>query len=180
MTSNPAFTERNIQRNNAYLLDSRPEQKSFVTYHTLRSLYVCMCFCLVNTLTSTAPIGSPIICIWSPSDICEQRERNLSFGSADVRGTGTLDEPLRTSVWRLSGAESQLWRAKYRNFQPSVSDETVKTGWKCLRTIQKLNNGTIFSCLLLWQLIFVYNLNLWVKSITKMHDSKDRTVAFTL
>ena len=26
----------------------------------------------------------------------------------------------------------------------------------------------------------MYNLNLWVKSITKMHDSKDRTVAFTL
>ena len=26
----------------------------------------------------------------------------------------------------------------------------------------------------------LYNLNLRVKSITKMHDSKDRTVAFTL
>ena len=26
MTSNPAFTERNIQKPNAYLLDSRPEQ----------------------------------------------------------------------------------------------------------------------------------------------------------
>ena len=35
MTSNPAFTERNIQKPNAYLLDSRPEQKSLVTYHTL-------------------------------------------------------------------------------------------------------------------------------------------------
>ena len=59
MTSNPAFTERNIQKPNAYLLDSRPEQKSLVTYHTLPSLYVCVW--LVNTLTSTAPIGSPII-----------------------------------------------------------------------------------------------------------------------
>ena len=30
MTSNPAFTEKNIQKPNAYLLDSRPEQKSLV------------------------------------------------------------------------------------------------------------------------------------------------------
>ena len=77
MTSNPAFTERNIQKPNDYLLDSRPEQKSLVTYHTLRSLYVCVW--LVITLTSAAPIGSPIICMWSPADICEQWERNLSF-----------------------------------------------------------------------------------------------------
>ena len=76
MTSHPAFTERNIQRANAYLLYSRQEQKSLVTYHTLQSLYVCVW--LVNTLTSTAPIGSPIICMWSPADICEQWERNLS------------------------------------------------------------------------------------------------------
>ena len=38
MTSNPAFTERNIQKPNAYLLDFRPDQKSLVTHHTLRSL----------------------------------------------------------------------------------------------------------------------------------------------
>ena len=31
MTSNPAFTERNIQKANAYLLDSRGEQKSLIT-----------------------------------------------------------------------------------------------------------------------------------------------------
>ena len=61
MTSNPAFTERNLQKSNAYLLESRPEQKSLVTYHTLPSLYVCVW--LVNTLTSTAPTGSPIICM---------------------------------------------------------------------------------------------------------------------
>ena len=48
---------------------------------------------------STAPIGSPIIYMWSPADICEQWERNLSFSSADVRGAGTRDEPLRTSAW---------------------------------------------------------------------------------
>ena len=35
MTSNPALTERNIQKANAYLLDSRPEQKSVVTYRTI-------------------------------------------------------------------------------------------------------------------------------------------------
>ena len=97
MTSNPAFTEKNIQNANAYLLDSRPKQKCLVTYHTLLSLYVCVW--LVNTLTSTAPIGSPIICMWFPADICEQWERNLSFGSADVSRAGTRDEPLRTSAW---------------------------------------------------------------------------------
>ena len=68
-----------------------------VTYHTLLSLYVCVW--LVNTLTSTAPIGSPIICMWFPADICGQWERNLSFGSADVSRAGTRDEPLRTSAW---------------------------------------------------------------------------------
>ena len=62
MTSNPAFTERNIQKANAYLLlYSRQEQKSLVMYHTLQSL--CVCVWLVNTLISTAPIGSPIICL---------------------------------------------------------------------------------------------------------------------
>ena len=59
MTSNPAFTGRNIQKANAYLLYSGQEQKSLVTYHTLQRLYVSVW--LVDTLTSTAPIGSPII-----------------------------------------------------------------------------------------------------------------------
>ena len=63
MTSNQAFTERNIQKAKAYLLDSRPEQKALVTYHTLPSLYMYVCVWLVNTWTSTAPIGSPIICM---------------------------------------------------------------------------------------------------------------------
>ena len=60
-------------------------------------LYVCVW--LVNTLTLTAPIGSPIICMWSPADICEQWERNLSFSLAEVRGAGMRDEPLRRSAW---------------------------------------------------------------------------------
>ena len=82
------------------LQDSRLEQKSLVMYHTLPSLHICVW--LVNTLTSTAPIGSPIICMWSPADIYKQRERNLSFGSADVSGAGTCDEPLRTSAWEYT------------------------------------------------------------------------------
>ena len=41
MTSNPAFTERNIKKPNAYLLDSRPEQKSLVTYHSTELVRMC-------------------------------------------------------------------------------------------------------------------------------------------
>ena len=48
-TSNPAFTERNIQKPKAYILDSRPQQKSLVMYLSLQNLYVCVW--LVNTLT---------------------------------------------------------------------------------------------------------------------------------
>ena len=100
MTPNPAFTERNIQKSNAHLPYSRQEQKSLVTYHTLQSLYVCVS--LVNTLISTAPIGSghdPIIFMRSPTVTCEQWVRNLSSSSADVRGAETRDEPLSTSAW---------------------------------------------------------------------------------
>ena len=50
MISNPAFTERNIETANTHLLDSS------IMYHTLQTL--CACVWLVNTLTSTAPIGS--------------------------------------------------------------------------------------------------------------------------
>ena len=106
MTSNPAFTERNIQKANAYLLCSLQEQKSLVTYHTLQSLYVCVW--LVNTLTSTAPIGSPIICMWFPADICEQWERNLSFSSADVCGAGMRDAPLRMSAGEASVVQPKI------------------------------------------------------------------------
>ena len=38
MPSNPAFTERNIQKANPYFLHSCPEQNSLVKYHTLPSL----------------------------------------------------------------------------------------------------------------------------------------------
>ena len=114
MTSNPAFTERIIQKANAmlYLLDCCPEQKSLVTYHTLPSLYVCVW--LVNTLISTSPIGSLIICMLSPADICEQLERNLSFSSADVSGAGMCGEPLRTSAW-----EATIGQASMKSYLPS-------------------------------------------------------------
>ena len=79
MTSNPVFTERNIQKANACLLYSH----LYIPKQNLPSLYVCVW--LVNTLTSTASIGSPI-----------------SSGSADVSGVGTRDEPLRTSSWEAN------------------------------------------------------------------------------
>ena len=47
-----------------------------------------------------------IICMRCPADICDQWERNLSFGSADVSGAGTRDEPLRTSAWEATGARA--------------------------------------------------------------------------
>ena len=49
----------------------------------------------------------------SPADICEQRERNLSFGSADVSGTEKRDEPLRMSAWeathKVVSGIGQVW-----------------------------------------------------------------------
>ena len=122
-------SERNIHKANAYLLNSRQEQKSLVTYHTLQSVYVCVW--LVNTLTSITPIVSPIICMWSPADVCEQWERNLSFSSADVRGAGTRDEPLRRlACSRLRG-----------NFSRAFF-------FRVLPTIWEPGKGYLFSCIL--------------------------------
>ena len=130
MTSNPAFTEKNMHKANAYLLNSRQEQKSLVTYHTLQSLYVCVW--LVNTLTSTAPTRSPIICMWSPTDVCEQWETNLSFSSADVHGAGTRDEPLTTSSWPW---EASLFQAPRQLFACLFLSRLVHylRPWKRLR-----------------------------------------------
>ena len=131
-TSNPAFTERNIQKANAYLLDSLPEQKPVVTYHTLQSLYVTVW--LVNTLTSTAPIGSPIICMWSPADICQQWERNVFFGSADVRGVGKPDEPLRTSAWEAMFSFARLLRKSIRA-PDQIPDRFTSSVWNFCRWV---------------------------------------------
>ena len=55
------------------------ELNSLVMFHTLTSLHVCVWFeWVVNSLTSTALIGSLIICTLSPADICKQWERNLT------------------------------------------------------------------------------------------------------
>ena len=67
---------------------------------------------------STEPVRMSLACrhfdfnsadyviMFSPADICEQWERNLSFGSADVSRAGTRDEPLRTSAWEATGARA--------------------------------------------------------------------------
>ena len=101
-----------LQRENTKLqrfnisLYSRQEQKSLVTYHALQSLYICVW--PVNTLISTAPIGSPIICMRSPAVICEQWERNLSFSSADVCGAGMRDAPLRMFAGEASVVQPKI------------------------------------------------------------------------
>ena len=101
MTSNPAFTERNLQKSNAVISPIFSSGAKILGHvHTLQSLYVCVW--VVNTLISTAPIGSPIICIRSPAVICEQWERNLFFSSADVLGAGTRDASLRMSAGEAS------------------------------------------------------------------------------
>ena len=143
--------QRNMQKPNAYLLDSRPEQKSLVTYHTLWSMYVCVW--LVNTLTYTAPIGSLIIWTWSRADICEQWERNLSFSSADVGGAGTRDEPLRTSAWEARGScFQQIFPASrfcLNNilpvFETLPTQRKMMTCFLCL-TILFWHNSLLFFC----------------------------------
>ena len=60
-------------KSNASLLDSRPEQKSLVTYHTLRSLCVCVWLVNTSTCTSTAPI---VITSWYLRTMGKQWGRN--------------------------------------------------------------------------------------------------------
>ena len=72
MTPNPAFTERNIQKANivpTFLSGAKLWLHSIKLRHR---------FWPVNALTSSAPIGFPIICVWAPADICEQWEGNLT------------------------------------------------------------------------------------------------------
>ena len=66
------------------------------------------------------PIGSAIICTCSPTDICEQWERNFLLRPADVHGEGTHDAHLRMSAeearhvlksWYTGGSPEQgFWR----------------------------------------------------------------------
>ena len=56
---------------------------------------------LVNNLTSTAPIGSPIASTWAPADICEQWERNLTACfSRRLWGRNTWRTPHERLRWR--------------------------------------------------------------------------------
>ena len=105
MTSNPAFTERNIQKANAYLLDSRVRSKNLWSRITL-----CRACTYVFGLSTLwfQQIGSPIICMRSPAVICEQWERNLSFSSADVCGAGMRDAPLRMSAGEASVVQPKI------------------------------------------------------------------------
>ena len=67
---------------------------------------------------------------------CKKWERNLSFGSADVRGTGTGDEPLRTSVWE----------AKESHPHPKSLATTSKM-WQLLAQRTSCNSSFFFPAL---------------------------------
>ena len=97
MTSNRAFAEKKYIKGQC--LSSRFSSGAKIFGHVSHSTeLVRMCLACQHFDFNSADWIS-IICMWSPADICEQWERNLSFGSADVSGTGTRDEPLRTSAW---------------------------------------------------------------------------------
>ena len=97
------------------------------------NIFFCSCPSFLNepreetlaTQATTAPIGSPIICMWSPADICEQCETNLSFSSADVRVAGTCDEPLRMSAWEAREGEERFWNSLAAS-QPKLSRGSKK------------------------------------------------------
>ena len=79
MTSNPAFTERNIPKPNASLLE-------FLFFSTE----------LVRTVFGLSTLWLQQRRLWSPADICEQRERNLSFGSgARFSKVPTINVPVK-------------------------------------------------------------------------------------
>ena len=118
MTSNPVFTEKNTKTQS---LSPRFSSGAKICGHVSHSTeLVRMCLACQHLSTSAAPIGSPIICMWSPADICEQWERNLSFSSTDVCGAGTRDEALRMSAWeanRDSASRQVLLFFSFVNFR---------------------------------------------------------------
>ena len=64
MTSNPALINREKYTKSQRLsprFSSGAKNCGHLSHYTLPSLYICVW--LVNTLTSTAPIGTPIICM---------------------------------------------------------------------------------------------------------------------
>ena len=109
MTFNPAFTEKYTKMQHLSLFSSGAKIFGHVS-HSTELLHMCLA-CQHFDFNSTD--WSPIICMWSPANICEQRKRNLSFSSADVCGAGTRDEPLRRSAWEASFGRKPLVFSKY-------------------------------------------------------------------
>ena len=94
MTSNPAFTERNIQKTNAVISPiflSRAKIFGHVS-HSAQLVRMCLA-CQQFDFNSADWICNNLVRF--PAVICEQWKRTLSFSSADVRGAGTRDAPLR-------------------------------------------------------------------------------------
>ena len=99
MTSNPVFTDRNIQRVNAYLLCSRQEQKSLVTHHTLQSSVVRMCLACQHFDFNSADWISDNLHVISGRYLRTMGKEFIFQFLAEVRGAGMRDEPLRRSAW---------------------------------------------------------------------------------
>ena len=123
------FTERNIQKVNPYLLHFCPEQNSLVMYQALPRFAHRVW--LVNTLTLLAPIGSPIICTWVPSKICEQWERNLTtYFSRCSWGRNVWQTP-KNVCWEAKDLVVTYGRWSLTRINPQVvSNEKRSTVWK--------------------------------------------------
>ena len=110
MTSNPAFTEREIYKKPTLIsYNLARNKKSLVTYYTLRNLYVCVW--LVNTLTSTPPIGSSNNNLHVISSLYLRtvgKEFIFQF-SRRSWGRNARDEPLRTSAWDATTVQNYFF-----------------------------------------------------------------------
>ena len=86
---------------------------------------------LVNTLTLLAPIGSPIICTWVPSKICEQWERNLTtYFSRCSWGRNVWQTP-KNVCWEARDLVVTYGRWSLMRINPQVvSNEKRSTVWK--------------------------------------------------
>ena len=97
MTCNPAFTERNIQKANAYLLLFSSGAKIFGhVSHSTELVRMCLA-CQHFDFNSADWISDNLHVI--SSWYLRTMGNEFIFSSADVRGAGTHDEPLRTSAW---------------------------------------------------------------------------------
>ena len=115
MTCNPAFTEKYTKTQGLSLRFSSGAKIFGHVSHSTELLHMSLA---CQHFDFNSADWSPIIWMWSPANICKQWKRNLSFSSADVRGAGTHDEPLRTSAWEASYGRKPPIFSKY--FQLSV------------------------------------------------------------